>query len=715
MSHPLKPIFEPESVAVLGASANPEKRGHQVVAALGASGFAGAVYPINPRGGEILGRRVFTSVDELPETPDLAYIARPAAAVPDAVAACGARGIRGAIVPAVGFGESGSDGAGLESELVAAARETGIRVIGPNTSGLLNTHTGLHMVGGEPLRPGGLAVLAQSGNIALDLMTSASARPIGISIYVGPGNEVDLGFHEILDFLGQHEPTRAIVSYIEGVHDGPALFAAFERVAAKKPVVVLKGGRSALGERTARSHTGAITGSHDVFRALAAESGVIEVERSDELLPVAETLAGQPDLREPAVAVLSDGGGHATLCADYLTDSGVPLAELSDRTKTALAELLGPAASVHNPIDVAGASDQAPEVLTKALEMLASDPACGGVMLTGLFGGYAIRFADGLAPAELEAAEGIADVVSEAGIPLVVHSLYADRSPAPLARLLERGVPVYASLERAARCVAAVYDRSSFLAGAGPENAARGGRRPDSAGAVESAADAHGEERWLSEHEARTRVSSFGVPMVEATLCTNADAAADAARSMASVVLKAVSAHLPHKTEAGAVRVGVEPGDVATVFDEITDSATTYLEARGLPTSLDGVLVSPRLPTPIVELLVGARRDPQFGPVLSIAVGGTAVELHPNVSIVGLPSDAEAIRAACARLAFAPLLDGYRGRPAADKEGLVELALALGTCLVENPELSDIELNPVFVYADRVVAVDALAKVSGEG
>lgn len=364
-AHPLAPIFEPRSVGVIGASADPGKRGHQVVAALQRSGFSGPVYPVNPRGGEILGLEVAREVGEIETPPDLVYIATPAGAVPDVVAACGRAGVKGAIVPAVGFRESGEDGAELERRLVAAARETGIRVIGPNTSGLLNTHIGLHMVGGEPLAPGHLAIVSQSGNVALDLMTSAAARPIGVSIDVGPGNESDVGFHEILDFLAGHEPTRAIILYMEGVRDGRALYETARRVTAVKPIVVLKGGRSDAGERAAKSHTGSVAGSYAVFRAIARQGGMIEVEASDELLPVGEALALQPtpplQPTTPAMdggagfVVISDGGGHATLAADRFASLGVPLAHLRSETRKALRGLLGPAASARNPVDVAGA------------------------------------------------------------------------------------------------------------------------------------------------------------------------------------------------------------------------------------------------------------------------------------------------------------------------------------------------------------------------
>ena len=744
MTHPLRPLFEPRSVAVIGASSNPAKRGHQVVAALRRSGYAGAVHPVHPDGGELLGLPVARSVAEIDPVPELVYVARAAASVTDAVRACGEAGVRGAIVPAVGFRESGEEGARLERELFDAARATGIRVVGPNTSGILNTHTGLHMVGGEPLPPGAIAVLAQSGNVALDLMTAASSRPVGLSIYVGPGNEVDVGFHELLDYLGQHEPTRAIVVYVEGVRDGRALIETAASVSAAKPIIVLKGGRSGAGGRAALSHTGAVAGSYAVFRALARQSGMIEVTRSDALLPVAEALATQPaPVLAPAVAsegggvvarglvVISDGGGHATLAADQLSEAGVPLALLSDATRTALRELLGPAASTRNPVDVAGAADRAPGVLARTVELAIRDPACAGVLVSGLFGGYAIRFATSLAAAELETADALAAAAREAGIPLVVHTLYAARRPEPLARLLSLGVPVQGSLETAVACVHGLWRRAG---GSSPGRAAAAARAPAARAAetVPAAQAVYAAETvqagdaarapdaarrgptgsWLSELETRELVGAYGVPLVPAELCRSENEIRALPASDGAQVLKIVSRALPHKTEAGAVRTGLVGAEaLVSAYRDCRDSAARYLAAADH--LIEGALVSPHLPEPIAEMLIGVRRDAEYGPILTLGSGGVEVELGADVSIRGFPLTAEDIEDMCRELARGALLFGYRGRPAADVGALGAAAMALGNCLLDHPDIAELELNPTFVYADRVVAVDASGRRVG--
>jgi len=679
----------------------------------------------------LLGLAVHESVEALPSAPDLAYVATPAASVADVVAECGRRGIKGAIVPAVGFRESGLEGAAIEGRLLDIARETGIRVIGPNTSGLLNTRIGLHMVGGEPLQPGGLAIVAQSGNIALDLMTAASSRPIGVSIYVGPGNETDIGFHEYIEFLGEHEPTTAIALYLEGVRDGRALFDTAERVSRRKPIVALKGGRSELGERAARSHTGAIAGSYATFRALAREVGMIVVERSDELLAVAETLGTQPAFGRPGVCVLSDGGGHATLAADHLSAAGIGLAELTKRTRSKLAELLGPAATVANPVDVAGAADRAPLVLVEALRLLANDPGCGGLLLIGLFGGYAIRFSPGLAEEEITAADRLADAARKAGVPLVVHSLYAGRDPAPLERLLDRRVPVFGSLEVAVRAIAAVSDRGGTAScGSQPANDEEDlGSAPQKSTlkSPSTAAVDHGTEsaeagrggRWLSEVETRNLLVPEGVALVPATFCRDALEARAAASVGTLSALKIVSRHLPHKTEAGAVALDLDgPEAVADAFGAAMRAARSFLSDRAasaptpaLSPPIEGALVSSMQPKPVAELLIGARRDAQYGPIVTVAMGGTAVELYGDVAIRPAPINRADAEQMCRELTLGPVLQGHRGQPGVDLAAIAEIVCRLGDCVVAREDLLEIELNPVFAYPERAVVIDAIAYV----
>ena len=723
--HPLAPIFQPRSVAVIGASTDPKKRGFQVLRALRESNFQGRILPVNPKGGEILGYPVATSVEALPEVPDLALVCTPAATVPDAVEACGRKGIRGAVVLAVGFRESGEEGAELERRILDAARTHGIRVVGPNTSGLLNLPLGLNLIGARGVRPGTLSLVVQSGNMALALMNEVTARSHeGIAICVGVGNQTDLGFDEYLDFLGHHEGTRAVICYVEGFPSARSFLQVATRVSRRKPVLVIKGARSASGQAAARSHTGAVAGEYDRLRAGFRQAHIVEVTRTDELLHLAETLATQPPVRDGAgLAILSDGGGQGTLAADALSDMGVPLARLSDETREALRTLLGRAAAVTNPVDLAGASDADPAVFGRALEIIAADRAVGGALVVGLFGGYGIRFAEELAVAEEGAARHMADTMRAASKPLVVHSMYASHRSSPLLILGEAHVPVVESLDVACRCIGETWIRGRVLGspawrpdGDAEAVAPGAGRRLKTFRPHESLARAQAEGRHtLTEPEAQALLRDAGMVFPPSALCTTADEVRAAVEGMqTAVALKVVSAKIPHKTDAGGVALGiVSVAEAADAFDGIMDRAARYLEARGAEPGVDGVMVSPMLVTPLAELLVGARRDPDVGPVLTLGAGGIWVEVLRDVSHRVLPVDGDEVRRMLEELRTFGLLAGARGRPAADLGAVVRAADAVARCILEHEVIAEVEVNPLFVYATGVQAVDARIFLGG--
>ncbi len=534
----------------------------------------------------------------------------------------------------------------------------------------------------------------------------------GISICVGVGNEADLRFDDYLSFLGYHPETRVIVVYAEGFRDARAFLETAARVTRTKPVVLIKGARSEAAAASARSHTGAVAGPYALLREGLKQAGVVEVRRGDELCHVAQTLAGQPPMAPRAgVAVLSDGGGQGTLAVDTLAEYGVPLAELSDRTRTEAAALLGPAAAVSNPVDLAGAADARPEVFADALDVLAADPAVGAVLLVGLFGGYGIRFADTLTEGEVKAAARMAGCMSAVDKPLVVHSMYAAARSAPLRALGSRGVPVVESLEVACRCVAAVAERGRMLedgvrwpALSGVAAARSGGRGAAILTRVRKAG-----RTALTEPEARALLGDRGLGFSRAVLCRTADEAAAAAREFDSAVaLKVVSAAIPHKTEVGGVVLGLRgPADAARAFEEVRERGLRHVETTGADAGIEGVLVTPMLPPPLAELLVGARRDAHVGPVMTVGAGGVWVEVQGDVAHRLLPVAEEDISRALDGLRIAPLLRGARGRPAADVSGVTKAAGAVARTLLAHPEIAEIEINPLFVYADRVVPVDA--------
>ncbi|NNF37629.1 MAG: hypothetical protein HKN71_03110 [Gemmatimonadetes bacterium] len=735
--HRLDPVLNPRAVAVVGASHDPKKRGYQAVRALQSSGYRGRIFPVNPKGGTLLGLPVTPSIAELPAEVDLALICTPANSAAEVVRACGDAGIAGAVLLAVGFGESGPEGRAREAAVAEASATSGVRLVGPNTSGLLNLGIGLNLIGARDVRSGSLGLLVQSGNLALNLMLDATRRSAeGISVCVGVGNEVDLGFADFLDFLADDDATKSILVHAEGFRRGPETLAAAARASRRKPVVVLKAGRSEAAAHAARSHTGAVAGHDAVLRAAFRQAGVIQVERSDELFPVGAALAHQPPAPSTTgVAILTDGGGQGTLAIDRLVADGVRVAMLSGATRNALRALLGPAAAVENPVDLAGAADADPGRFADALDLVFADPGVGCVLVVGLFGGYARRFDDQLLEAEVSAARRMAASAAERRRGLVVHTMYAPEDTAPLAALREAHVPVIESLEIACRCLGALIERGDALA-ARPW-------RPDSESRPLEWGDGDGAGA-LSEPGARRVLEAAGLPLVQAHFAADVEAAVVAATDLGGpVALKVVAHGIEHKTEAGGVRLGVlGEAEVREAWAEVAASVARYQAAKGAAAeggaakpgaakrgaaeggaaeggaaeggaakrgtgSMAGMLVSPMLPRPVAELLVGTHRDPQVGPVVTVGGGGVWVEVFGDVAHRACPIDLDEAEAMVGELKISSALRGVRGGPSADIGSIARCIAAMSRLLIDHPEVVEAEVNPLFALPGGAVAADA--------
>ncbi|MCB1857851.1 MAG: CoA-binding protein, partial [Gammaproteobacteria bacterium] len=419
-------FLNPNSVAIIGASKDPTKRGFRAIQTLLLEKFAGAIFPINPKENDILGLPCYPDLISVNHEIDLALICTPARTLPAVIKACGEKGIQGAVVLAGGFSEAGDAGRRLEQEMVSAARSHGVRLIGPNTSGMFNTHKACNLVGFSNLQPGAIGILSQSGNMALSLVTEGQINGhLGFSSYIGVGNEADLQFHEYLDYFGDDEHTQVVITYIEGLKDGAAFLRSARRVCRVKPVVLYKSGRTEAGQNTARSHTGALAGSYTVATGVLRQSGITVVNRSDQILPVAEALSLLPAPSSQRIGILADGGGHATIAADILTEQGMNLPRLSEETQQRLASILPPAAALSNPVDVAGGTDTNPEVFADCAEAMLEDANIDALLVVGLFGGYGIRFSESLAPIETHTASRIGGMIERFGKPIILQSLYA--------------------------------------------------------------------------------------------------------------------------------------------------------------------------------------------------------------------------------------------------------------------------------------------------
>ncbi|MBQ0756868.1 MAG: CoA-binding protein, partial [Amphritea sp.] len=370
----LHEILAPDSIAIIGASADPTKRGFKAMTGLLNDGYAGSIYPIHPRASEVMGIKAYPSITTLPAAADMALICTPANTIPSLLKQCGENGVKGAIILASGFGEVDEDGAQLEQEVLSAAQHAGVRLVGPNTSGMFNLHKKVNLLALDNVQAGDIGIISQSGNILLALALEAESNGhIGFSTYVGPGNQIDIGFADYLQYLGEEKNTRVATFYVEGFKDGRRFLDVARETSSFKPVVVYKSGSTEAGQKAASSHTGSLAGSYHMTVDLLRQVGVTVVENSDEILPVAEGLGLLQQAKGKKIAVLADGGGQATIASDRISEAGMELAELSDATRDALRDILFPQASLVNPIDVAGSTDANPGLLVNCMEILSND------------------------------------------------------------------------------------------------------------------------------------------------------------------------------------------------------------------------------------------------------------------------------------------------------------------------------------------------------
>lgn len=695
-SQALDRLLNPSSIAIIGASSNPSKRGYHAIRALQEAGYAHPIYPVNPRPGDILGLPVTTAILDLPRGIDAALIALPGHAVPDALRDCAQVGISGAVVLANGFKEIGQAGAALERELQQALAETGLRVIGPNTSGMLNVSTGANLVGLADVTDGPIGIITQSGNMLLSIVNDdRQFHGPGIHAYVGLGNQSDVSYAECISALARQPETGAIALYSEGLRDGRELLQVISAVTLEKPIVLLRGGRSEAGQRTALSHTGSIAGSDAVATAVLQQAGAELVARSDELAMLSGVLATTaPVPAGRGVAVLSDGGGHAALAADALAAASVPLAQLSAVTQTRLRELLGSAAALHNPVDVAGATDADPSVFADCVQALAQDPRVGLVLVTGLYGGYHIRFDPRLSAIENQTSQAVAKIANQQGIPVLVQSCYAAREIENHQILRESGIRVLASIDQAVRAVAALYRRGKRLATAHQRSNLR---LPRVASASREATS-----QALDEPAARRLVEKAGLDVGPWEFARNAEEAARAVERMGvPCALKVVSAQVLHKSDAGGVVLNVRAADAR----ERAEAMLQTVQSQVAGAKIDGMVVVP-MAAAGVELLIGATRDPIFGPVVAFGLGGVLVEAVADVTFRAAPFTRLEAQEMIAETLASRMLDGYRHLPAVGREALADFLVRVGDMIVRQPRISELDFNPVIASGELIRPVD---------
>lgn len=673
MSRDLTPLFEPRTLAIVGVSSDPSKWGYWFArdAALGA--HRRRVYLVGRNGGEVHGMTVHRSLGELPEAPELVVLSVPAegleAAVDDSLAA----GARALVAIAAGFAELGEEGAARERALVERVRAAGAALVGPNCLGLFDGASELQLAS-TPLPAGPVGFVSQSGNVLLEVGLLLEDFGLGFSRAVSIGNQADVGVTELVAALGEHEGTRVIGVYCEDFRDGRAFVEAART--AGKPVVLLTAGRSAAGARAARSHTGALTSGRDAVEAACRAGGIHLVDTPRALVDATQALLVPCRPRGRRLAVIGDGGGYGAIASDLLEGCGMELPLLSEQTQASLRELLPPHAPTANPVDLAGAGEQDVFSFARTTRALLAAEDTDAVLFTAYFGGYS-TLSDEMRDREVAVAELLAQAVTETGKPLVVHTMYAS---SPAARALRAaGVPVYRVIESAVDAVAA-------LAADGAATAPP----PVLPAAAPPLTDA-------TYPAARAALAEAGIRFGEARTVAGQEEALSAAAELGyPVVLKALGPL--HKSDAGGVVVGLrDERELAAAFDDL--AARLAPGAFSVETAEDV--------TAGFELLVGARRDPRFGPLVVVAAGGLHAEILRDAAVALAPVDEAVADSLIRSLTSAPLLTGARGRRSLDIAAAARAVAALAAFAAEHPEIAEVEVNPLLVRPEGVVGLDA--------
>ena len=704
---PLDRIFKARSIAIIGASKDEKKRGYQVIEALLDENYEGNIYPVNPNEDSILGINCYKNILDIHQSIDIVFIATPSQTIPKIIEDCGKAKAAGVVIIAAGFGETGQKGKKVESKMVRTAQQYNMRMIGPNTSGMMSLFNHMNLVGIKNVPKGNIALLTQSGNIALHLITEARLRSQeGFSFYVGIGNEADLKFHEYLEYFKNDPNTKAIVVYVEGMRNGRKFLQEAYNASLLKPIILLKSGRSATGKQAVGSHTGALAGISEVARIAFKRAGIITIENLDELFPAAESLSILPTIKNNKVAILSDGGGHATIAADLLSDQGVEIPELQESTLRQLKKILPANASLRNPVDIAGGTDYNPGLFADYAEILLKDKNIGGLLIVGLFGGYGIRFSEKLTFIEEDAAHRMGKLAKKTQKPIVFHSLYSLTDSHPLELLRYYQIPVYESIDIACKCIAVLTQYGNYLKMQHQKtNFVFKWKLNAKPKGIRIIKNALAENRQaLLEHEARELLQLHGAPVAYGELAKNANEAVEIAKKInKEVAMKIVSPDILHKSDIGGVKLNIKSkNEIKNAFHKIVANAKKFKkDAR-----ISGCLVSPMVEKGL-EVIIGTKIDDQFGPVIMFGLGGIMVEVVKDVSFRVLPIRKIAAQNMITEIKTAPLLDGVRGELPVDKKAIVNLILIVSELIESYPEIQEMDLNPVIAREEEITIVDA--------
>ncbi len=689
----IKYLFEPRAVAVIGASKNPAKIGYRIVENIINSGYNGKIYPINPKGGEILGHPIYRDLTEPEGEIDVAVISIPAAHVRDAVEECGKRGVKHLVIITSGFSEVGNRAE--EQALVEIAHRYGMRILGPNIFGIYSAKASLDATFGPGgILPGHVAIISQSGALGIAMIGKTAAESLGLSALVSVGNKSDIDESDLLEYLAEDDNTTVVFIYIEGVKHGERLIRVLKRLTRKKHVVVIKSGRSKRGAVAAASHTGSLAGADAIFDSVMRQCGVIRAESVQEAFDWARFLANSPLPPTRDAVIITNGGGIGVLATDASEKYGVSLYDDQQVLKEAFAPLMPDFGSTKNPVDLTGQAS--PQDYAKAMEAALTNDRIGGVI--SLFCETALFDVDALSHVLRETYHQYQEKK-----PIVFSLFGGERTEKIISQLSKTGIPAFRDVYEAVSCMGALYQSWQYL-NTPPETLPRITIDTDAVMEVITAARSEG-RGFLLAHEARRIADILGIATPRSIVARNLDAAVSAAEQIGyPVVMKIVSKDIIHKSDAGGVALNLEnKKEVIDAYQAIRRSCRAY-NPRAV---LQGVEVA-EMVRPGVETIIGARQDPSFGPIVMFGLGGIYVEVMKDVAFRAAPIAQRTAHAMIGEVRSYPLLLGVRGEKRKDIDGIADVAVRLGFLIDRVRDITDIEINPLVVYehGEGVKAVD---------
>ena len=699
LRHPLDAIFTPKNVAVIGATEKPGSVGRTVLWNLMSTPFGGAVFPVNPSRASVLGIKAYPNIAAVPEKVDLVVVTTPATSVPAIIGSCADAGIPGAVIISAGFKETGPAGVELERQVLAHARRGNMRIIGPNCLGVMNPVTGVNATFASAIaRRGNVAFISQSGALCTAVLDWSLREMVGFSAFISIGSMLDVGWGDLIDYLGNDPNTKSIVIYMETIGDARAFLSAAREVALTKPIIVIKPGRTEGAARAAASHTGSLTGSDDVLEAAFKRCGVLRVNNISDLFYMSEVLGKQPSPRGKRLTMITNAGGPGVLATDALIGSGGEMAEISKETVEALNKILPAHWSHNNPIDVLG--DASAEIYAKTLEIAGADKNSDGllVILTPQAMTDATQTAEKLkAFGKIEGKPVLASWMG--GVDVAAGEAILNRANIPTFPYPDTAARVFVSMWRYNDNLRALYE-TPMNSGEVEETSSS---RAKAAELIESVRKTG--RTILTEFESKELLVAYGIPTVITKIAKTEEEAVKWAEEIGyPSVLKLFSETITHKTDVGGVVLNLKSGaEVKKAFNDIKTSVTAKVGAQ----HFQGVTVQKMIKLEGYEIILGSSIDPQFGPVLLFGLGGQLVEVFKDKALGLPPLNTTLARRMIEQTKIHTALKGVRGRKSIDFDALERLMVRFSQIVAEQPWIKEIDINPLLASPEQIIALDA--------